>query len=265
MHDEARFGGVARLYGDAAVERLAMAHAAVVGVGGVGSWTVEALARSGVGSLTLIDLDEVCVSNTNRQSHTLASTVGRLKVEVLKDRIQAIQPACHVTVHEDFFTAKTADRLLESPYDVVVDAIDQPRNKALLIAGCLQRGQHVVCVGAAGGRRDPTALRISDLAKSQSDALLRQVRKILRREHGFPPASQGPWGVTSVYSTETPVFPDGTGDICQDPNTSGAPLRMGCATGYGAACHVTGSFGFAAAGAAIDGMIHRQSSGESAH
>jgi tRNA A37 threonylcarbamoyladenosine dehydratase len=255
MLDQARFGGVARLYGEAALASLAKAHVAVVGVGGVGSWTVEALSRSGVGSLTMIDLDEVCVSNTNRQSHALASTVGRTKVEVLQERVLAIHPTCTVHTHTSFFTPKTADSLLEPTYDVVVDAIDQPKNKALLIARCAERGIHVVCVGAAGGRQDPTAIQTGDLAQSSSDALLRRVRKILRREHGFAPANEGPWGITSIYSMETPVFPDGEGDICDDPTASESPLRMGCATGYGAACHVTGAFGFVAAGAAIDRIV----------
>lgn len=255
MGDEARFGGVARLYGGSALERLAQAHVAVIGVGGVGSWTVEALARSGVGHLTLIDLDEVCVSNTNRQSHTLISTVGRSKVEVLRERALAIHPECQIHTHTAFFTPKTADELLQPAYQVVVDAIDQPKNKALLLSECRERGVHVICVGAAGGRQDATAIQMGDLAQSSSDALLRRVRKILRREHGFPPASDGPWDITSVYSMESPVFPDGQGDICDDPTASEAPLRMGCATGYGAACHVTGSFGFVAAGAAITAIL----------
>ena len=255
MGDEARFGGITRLYGRSALERLAQAHVAIIGVGGVGSWTVEALARSGVGRLTLVDLDDVCVSNTNRQSHTLISTVGRSKVDVLKERIIAIHPECQVDTQTTFFTPKTSDALLQPDYQVVVDAIDQPKNKALLLSECRDRGVHVICVGAAGGRQDATAIQVGDLAKSKSDALLKRVRKILRREYAFPPAHDGPWGITSIYSTEPPVFPDGQGDICDDPTVSEAPLRMGCATGYGAACHVTGTFGFVAAGATIDAIL----------
>lgn len=255
MLDQARFGGIARLYGEEALTKLSQAHVAVIGVGGVGSWTAEALARSGVGCLTLIDLDEVCVSNANRQIHTLDSTIGHAKVEVLRERIHAIHPACTVYAHTAFFTPKTAPELLQPTYDVIVDAIDQPRNKALLIARCLERQSHVVCVGAAGGRQDPTQIQTQDLAQTSSDALLRRVRKLLRREHGFPPAAEGVWGVTAVYSMEPPVFPDGEGEVCDDPTASESPLRMGCATGYGAACHVTGAFGFVAAGAAIERIV----------
>ena len=252
-----RFGGLARLYGAAALPRLHAAHVAVIGVGGVGSWTVEALARSGVGALTLIDLDDVCVTNTNRQSHALADTIGRPKVAVLAERVRAINPDCRVETVAEFFTAKTADALLgpvepgRAPrFSWVVDAIDLRSNKALVIAECVRRGQPVVTVGGAGGKRDVTRLRAGDLGESQGDELLRQVRKKLRRDHGFAAGEGQVYGVPCIYSNEKPVYPwaDGTCSVEPEPGTS---LKLDCASGFGTAAFITGAFGFAAAGEVV--------------
>src|SRR5688572_28200628 len=166
-----RFSGIARLYGTDGAARLRSAHVAVIGVGGVGSWAVEALARSGVAALTLIDLDEVCVSNINRQLPALTSEVGKSKVLVLKQRLQGINHNCIVTAVEEFFTAASAEHLLATPYDYVVDAIDSLANKCLLIARCRDKNIPVITVGGAGGRRDPTAIKIDDLAFASHDPL----------------------------------------------------------------------------------------------
>src|SRR5687767_5725239 len=175
-----RFSGVARLIGRAGLERLRSAHVAVVGVGGVGSWSAEGLARTGVGTLTLVDLDDVCVTNVNRQLPALEGQIGRPKVTVLAERVRLINPECRVeTVHE-FFTPATAAPLLAPPHDFVVDAVDRMSIKALLIAGCRERGKPVITIGAAGGRRDPTRIRAGDIGEA-GDELLRQVRKKLRR------------------------------------------------------------------------------------
>ncbi|MCA9003091.1 MAG: ThiF family adenylyltransferase, partial [Planctomycetes bacterium] len=160
-----RFAGISRLIGASALERLRNAHVAVVGLGGVGSWVVEALARSGVGSLTLIDLDEVCLSNVNRQLPALDGTVGRFKSEVLSERVLAINPECVVRPIAEFFTADSESRLLAPRYDAVVDAIDAVANKARLIAGACQRGLPIVVCGAAGGQLDPSKITLADLAK----------------------------------------------------------------------------------------------------
>jgi tRNA threonylcarbamoyladenosine dehydratase len=248
-----RFGGVARLFGRAGLERLHGAHVCVVGVGGVGSWAVEALARSGIGALTLIDLDDVCVTNVNRQLPALEGQIGRPKVAVLAERITAINPACRVTVAQEFFTAASAARLLAPPFDYVIDAIDRMSNKALLIAECVKAGRRVLTVGGAGGKRDPTQIRAADLGAACGDNLLRLVRKKLRRSHGFTPGEQRGalhFGVRCVWSPEPPVFPwaDGTCAAVAEPGTS---LTLDCESGFGTAAFVTGAVGLAAAGEVV--------------
>ncbi|HLP25492.1 MAG TPA: tRNA threonylcarbamoyladenosine dehydratase [Acidobacteriota bacterium] len=252
MNDDyvSRFGALGRLYGAAALPRLHAAHVAVVGVGGVGSWVVEALARSGIGALTLVDLDDVCVTNTNRQLHALADTVGRPKVAVLAERVRAINPDCRVTTHTEFFTAQSAERLLAAKFTWLVDAIDGMSNKALLIAACVQRGQPVLTVGGAGGKRDATRIRVGDLGESQGDDLLRLVRKKLRRDHGFARGEHQIYGIPCVYSNEKPVFPWANGTCSTEPEP-GTSLKLDCASGFGTGVFVTGAFGFAAAGEVV--------------
>jgi tRNA A37 threonylcarbamoyladenosine dehydratase len=248
-----RFGGVGRLVGRAGLERLHAAHVCVVGVGGVGSWVVEGLARSGVGALTLVDLDDVCVTNVNRQLPALDGHIGRPKVTVLAERVQAINPACRVETRQEFFTKASADRLLAAPFDFVIDAIDRAANKALLIAEACALGRAVLTVGGAGGRRDPTQSRAGDLGDAWGDDLLRQVRKKLRRDHGFTPGTQKgrmTFGVRCVWSAEPLSFPwtDGTCAAAPEP---GVALRLDCEGGLGTAVFVTGTFGLAAAGEAV--------------
>lgn len=245
-----RFGGLARLYGAEALPRLHAAHVAVVGVGGVGSWVVEALARSGIGAMTLIDLDDVCVTNTNRQSHALADTVGRPKVAVLADRVLAINPGCRVTAVMDFLTEKNAETLLGGGFTWVVDAIDGLTNKTQLIATCVARGQPLLTVGGAGGRRDATRLRCADLGEAQGDELLRLVRKKLRRDHGFAHGEGNRYGVPCIYSNEKPVYPWADGTCATEPEP-GSSLKLDCSSGFGTGAFVTGAFGFAAAGEVV--------------
>ena len=248
-----RFGGVGRLFGQAALERFAASHVAVVGLGGVGSWAVEGLARSGIGALTLIDLDDVCVTNVNRQLPALTGEIGRPKATVLAERVRLINPACRVAAVPEFFTASSAERLLETPFDCVIDAIDSVPSKALLIARARQRGFPVVTVGGAGGRREPAQVRTGDLGESSSDALLRLVRKTLRREHGFAPGEQRGrmhFGIRCVWSEERQVFPWANGTCAPTPEP-GSNLRLDCASGFGTAVFVTGAFGLAAAGEAV--------------
>ncbi|MEI8234387.1 MAG: tRNA threonylcarbamoyladenosine dehydratase [Verrucomicrobiota bacterium] len=250
--DAERFGGLGRLFGRAALERLARAHVAVVGVGGVGSWTVEALARSGVGRLTLIDMDDVCITNTNRQLPAWEGTVGLPKVEVLAERARLIHPGCAVEPLGEFFLESSADRLLSpagQPYDWIVDAVDRAAIKALLIAKARERGIGVVTAGGAGGRRDGTRVRCGDLGSTGGDALLKQVRRELRRGYGWAKGGCD-FGVPAVYSSEPQMFPQRDGTVCATAE-AGENLRMDCASGYGAACFVTGAFGFAAAGEVV--------------
>lgn len=243
-----RFSGIARLYGQRAWQRFRQARVAVIGIGGVGSWTAEALARSGVQDITLIDLDEICITNTNRQIHTLEGTIGQAKVSAMAQRLKAINPDIRVAGVQDYFTPETAAQLLAPGYDVLIDAIDSLQNKALLIARCRERGLPLICVGGAGGRSDPSQIRIADLSMSQNDALLRKTRRLLRSDYHFPPA--GPFGIPSVFSLETPLFPGADGEVCAR-REAGSSTRLDCDAGFGSASFVTGAFGFAAASAAL--------------
>jgi len=244
MSDE-RFGGIARLVSVEGLARLRVAHVCVVGIGGVGSWTVEALARSGIGALTLVDLDEVCVTNVNRQIHALDGTVGRAKVDVMAVRVRLINPECRVTAVAEFFTEANAARLLAPEFSFVVDAIDAVANKCRLLALCRERKLPVIACGAAGGRLDATAVRVADLADVTHDRLLAEVRKRLRKEHEFPPLGKK-LNVPCVFSPEAPVAPSPE-DCANVVGRPDAP-RLNCEWGYGSAAFVTGAFGLAAAG-----------------
>jgi tRNA A37 threonylcarbamoyladenosine dehydratase len=253
---EARFGGILRLYGKDGQERLRQAHVCVIGIGGVGSWSVEALARSGVGQLTLVDLDDVCISNVNRQLHAVTGEFGKPKVEVMADRVKLINPDCVVHGQQMLFTAATTEALLAPHYDCILDAIDQTSMKALLIAECHKRQRPLVVTGGAGGRRDPTAICIADLARATHDRLLSTTRNILRVDHGFPRDPKKKFGVDCVYSPEPPVYPASDGSVCDEPEP-GTRRRLDCRTGYGTACFVTGAFGFAAAAQVVKIVVKR--------
>jgi tRNA A37 threonylcarbamoyladenosine dehydratase len=244
--DLERFGSIARLYGGHALPRLHAAHVAVIGVGGVGSWTAEALARSGVGTITLVDLDDVCVTNTGRQLPALASTVGLPKVGVLAGRIREINPACRINAVAQFFTESTCDAILSEKFTWVIDAVDRFSIKRLIIGECRRRGIPVLTCGAAGGRRDPSRVRVTDLAQSGQDILLKQLRRGLRNVYGFPKGEGVEFGVPCVSTTEPPVYawPDGT--VRPEPPEE-CNLKLDCHSGFGAATFITGAFGFLAA------------------
>lgn len=263
-----RFGGLARLYGAETAARLVDAHIVVIGIGGVGSWAAEALARSGIGRLTLIDLDHVAESNINRQVQALDATLGQAKVQAMRERIAQIHPGCQVTCIEEFVTPENVAALL--PTDAaVVDAIDQVRAKAALIAHCKRAGQPLVTTGGAGGRSDPSQLRIDDLSRTTQDALASKVRAKLRKEYGFPREPKKKFGVDCVYSTEPIRRPAGAACDLDEarlptgrPEEGDAPPRgaasgvgerggailhgLNCA-GYGSSVCVTAAFGMAAA------------------
>ncbi len=245
-----RFGGIARLYGRVALDRFLCARVAVIGIGGVGSWAVESLARSGIGHLTLVDLDEICLSNVNRQLHAMDGQIGRQKTHAMAERVKAIHPECELNVMERFFTEKSSASILDPGFDVVVDAIDHTSHKALLLAECVRRGIPVVTCGGAGGRRDPSRIRVSDLAYSGKDPLLAQLRRELRNRHGFPKNPPGckpaPMGIEAVYSDESQVFAQCDGGVSSQ-RPENADLRLNCASGFGTATHLTASFGMFAA------------------
>ncbi|MBE0489628.1 MAG: tRNA cyclic N6-threonylcarbamoyladenosine(37) synthase TcdA [Halomonas sp.] len=252
-----RFGGIRRLYGSRAVERFRSAHVVVVGVGGVGSWTVEALARSGIGKLTLIDLDDVCVSNVNRQLHALDGTIGRPKVEVLAERCRAIQPGIEVVEDIAFATPTNLAERIPEDADYLVDAIDSVVAKAALIAWCKRRKLPITVTGAAGGQTDPTRIKVADLARTEHDPLLAKVRARLRRDFGFSRNPKRRFSVECVYSDEQLVYPSADGEVCLQKPGSGESTRLDCASGFGAATFVTGSFGFVAASRVLARLAKR--------
>lgn len=241
-----RFGGVARLYGNTGAARLKEARVCVVGIGGVGSWTMEALARTGIGQLTAVDLDMVAESNTNRQIHALGDIYGKAKVDAMAERVGQINPDCRVTCIEDFVTAENLSEILHAGFDVVVDAIDQVKIKAAMIAHCHRQRTPIIVAGAAGGQIDPTQIRVADLTQTVQDPLLARVRSILRREYGFSREGKKKFGVAAVFSTEPLRYPDST-EACE---VNKAPSGLNCA-GFGSSVCVTSVFGMAAAAQAI--------------
>lgn len=252
-----RFAGIDRLYGRGAVERLAARHVAIVGLGGVGSWAAEALARTGVGRLTLIDADDLCVSNTNRQLPAIAGQYGRAKVEAMAERCRAINPAIEVDVVPSFLTQSNLDELLGPGHDLVLDACDSFRTKVLAIAWCRRRKQAMVTVGSAGGRTDPTQVRVRDLSRTEHDAMLSLIRKKLRGEFNFPRSPDRYFGIPAVYSLENVKYPQADGSVCgiRPSLDKDAALKLDCGAGLGAATHITGTFAFAAVGKALEILL----------
>lgn len=250
-----RFGGIDRLYGPGSIDALRATHACVIGIGGVGSWAVETLARSGVGRLTLIDLDHVAESNINRQAHALDATLGMAKVEAMAARIAGIHPACRVEVIEDFVTADNAAELMHG-FDVVIDAIDNVRAKVAIAAVCRQRRIPLVMAGGAGGKSDPARICIDDLARTLQDPLLSKVRARLRKEHGFTRDPKKKLGIEAVFSTEPLRYP--AVQACDVDTHAGttraAPHGLACA-GYGSSMAVTASVGLFCAARALDHLL----------
>lgn len=249
---ERRFGGVARLYGKDGAERLRQAHVCVVGIGGVGSWSAEALARTGIGRITLIDLDMVAESNTNRQIHALGEIYGKAKVEAMAERILAINPACRVNCIEDFVTPDNVAQVFDQDFSLVIDAIDQVRAKAAMIAFCRRRKLPIIVGGAAGGQIDPTQIRSSDLSQTIQDPLLAKVRALLRKEYGFSRDGKKKFGVPAVFSTEPLRYPDKAASCATDAG----PTGLSCA-GFGSSVCVTSVFGMAAASLAINLLVQK--------
>ena len=252
-----RFAGVDRLYGSGSVARLAACRVAVVGMGGVGSWVVEALARTAVGHLTLIDADDICVSNTNRQLPALAGQYGQNKAQAMAARCRAINPEIDAVAVESFLTASNMEALLDQRFDLIVDACDSFRVKVETIAWCRRRKLPLITVGAAGGRTDPTLVRVRDVSRTEHDAMLALIRRKLRGEFNFPKNPQRYFGVPAVYSLENVKYPQADGSVCGLRPALGADaaLKLDCGAGLGAATHITGAFAFAAVGKALEILL----------
>lgn len=257
-----RFDRAARLFTEPGLHTLMRKHVMVIGVGGVGSFAAEALARSGVGRLSLVDFDKVCVTNSNRQLHTMKGTVGRLKVEVMAERLRLVHPTAVIDAIPKFYNAQASDELLATAPDLVVDAIDNLTAKGHLVATCLALGIPVVsCMGAAA-RMDPTLIRVDDLSNTIKDPFARALRKILKKEHGLEVRKHHPIGVRAVFSIEEPIAPSPpqydaeTGFQCVCPggknglNDCDRRARID-----GSAAFVTGAFGLTAASVAVRALL----------
>ena len=247
-----RFGGIERLYGKSAMEKFSAAHVCVVGIGGVGSWCVESLARSGIGKITMIDLDEICITNINRQLHAMDGEIGRQKTAAMAGRIAAINPECQVVCQETFFGKSNANEILDSGFDYVIDAIDRIKAKSLLLASCHQRGIPVISCGAAGGLCDPSKILIDDISRCYNDNLMSQVRKTLRNHYGFHAGADiqkkikaRKFHIDCIFSQESRVFERCDGEVSTDkPKDIGEhPIKLNCVSGFGSVTHITATFG----------------------
>ncbi len=243
---ERRLGGIRRIYGDKAYENFLISHVCVIGIGGVGSWAAEALARSGIGNITLIDLDNLAESNVNRQIHAVSGEFGKPKVTAMHERILLINPDCKVTEIEDFVSMDNLQEMLNQDYDFIIDCTDNFRLKAAMIAFSRRNKLKLITVGGAGGQVDPTKVRVSDLNKTLHDSLLSQVRKLLRAGYNFPRNPKRRFYVPCVYSEEQQVYPTPDGDVCKQKPDGSKASGLNCEGGFGSVMTVTSTFAMAA-------------------
>ncbi len=255
---ENRFGGIARLYGQDAFNIIRNAHFCVIGIGGVGSWAAESLARTGIGEITLIDHDDIAVSNINRQIHSLSNTLEQSKVKAMADRIQLINPQCKINIIDDFITQANCQKYLQQRYDYVIDAIDSIKFKCAIIYYCKRNKIPVITTGGAGGLTDPTMINVADLARTWNDPLAAKVRSQLRHQYGYTKNPKRTFGIKCVYSTQQQQYPkeDGSVDYAR-PSVKG--VHLDCAQGFGSATQVTATFGFVAASKAIEDLLKKKS------
>jgi len=243
-----RFGGVERLYGKVALSKFKQTHVLVIGIGGVGSWAVEALARNAIGELTLIDMDVVAESNINRQLPAMTSTLGKNKIDVMANRIHEINPDCKVNLVDDFVTQENLAELIANNVDYVIDCIDNSRVKAALIAWCKRRKIKIITLGGAGGQTDPSLIKIADLSKTEHDPLLSKTRKLLRQDYHYTTNVKRRFAVPCVFSSEHLKYISASGEMSQDkPPPSAIEITdLSCAGGIGSSVMVTASFAFIA-------------------
>jgi tRNA threonylcarbamoyladenosine dehydratase len=247
-----RFSGIKRLYGSLRAQKINESKVTVIGLGGVGSWVVESLARSGVGQINLVDFDDVCISNTNRQLQALNNQVGKLKTKVLKERLENINPQIKIQIFDFPFGLDTQELLFVEKPNCLVDAIDHAHSKLHIAKACLEHQVPLVVVGSAGGRQDPSLIKVSDLAHTKEDNLLAILRKDLRQQCGLP--RKGPLNIKAVYSLEKPLYPLGENEFTRiKPEHFKKPLD--CSTGFGTVSHVTGTFGLMAAHLVLNTLI----------
>lgn len=257
INKDLRFGGIKRLYGQQQTLRLFNSHVCIVGIGGVGSWVAEALARTGIGQITLIDMDDICVTNINRQIHALSHSIGELKTEAMAVRIAAINPECRVELIDDFISVDNVSDHIRQDFDYVVDAIDSVKAKAALIAHCKRHKIPVITTGGAGGQVDPTQIKVADISRTIHDPLMSKVRATLRRDYHFSKNPKRKFGIDCVFSTEQLIYPTHDGGVGQQKPDLNGPMRLDCQSGFGAVTMVTASFGFIAAARLIKKLLAR--------
>lgn len=258
-----RFGGIARLYGQQVLELFSQAHICVIGMGGVGSWAAEALARTGIGFITLIDMDDICITNTNRQIHTSVQNIGRAKTHVMAERILAINPGCRVNCIDDFITPDNVAEILNQNFSYIIDAIDSIRVKAALLVYCRRYKIPVITAGGAGGQIDPTRIAVTDLAKTTQDPLAAKLRERLKHDFNVVKNSKGKLGIDCVFSTEPLVYPQTDGTVSASCSTERGSKRMDCAEGLGAVTMVTATFGFVAVSHILKKMMAKAARSDS--
>lgn len=246
------------MFGAAALPTLERAHFCIVGVGGVGSWAAEACARSGIGRITLIDHDDIDIGNTNRQVHTLDSTLGQAKVEALRTRILAINPECECAAIDDLVTRGNIDKFDFDRFDYVIDAIDHVSHKLSLMHYCRRHKIRCVSTGGAGGRSDPTQIQVKDLTLTFNDPLLAKVRSHLRQQLGYSRNPKRRYAMDCVFSGEQPLYPAGDGTVTHQKPESPERTTLDCNTGIGSFVGVTAAFGFTAASHAIRKYLKAQ-------
>jgi tRNA A37 threonylcarbamoyladenosine dehydratase len=253
-----RFGGLIRLYGTQACYKLLHSHLLIIGIGGVGSWIAEALVRSGVGTITLMDLDDICVTNSNRQIHTTCQTIGQPKTTTMAERLKDINPEVIVHCIDDFIDKGNISGYIHSDYSLVLDAIDNAIDKTEIIAHCKTNQHPVITIGSSGGKKDPSKIASADLAKTTCDPMFLKIRNNLRRKHGFSRDTQQLFNIEAIYSTEPMVYPDNKGETSSSKEFIQAGEKLDCGSGYGASTMITASFGLLAASRAIETLIRHK-------
>ena len=257
IDSEQRFGGTQRVYGADGTAILNNAHVCIVGIGGVGAWVSEAFARTALGQLTLIDLDDICVTHTNRQIHALTNTIGVAKVDAMAERIKHINPQCQVNIIEDFVTPENVSELIQKKFDYVEDATDSIKAKAAMIAYCKRNKIPIITIGGAGGQIDPTKIAVTDLSKTIQDPLAAKLRSELRRFYNFPVNPKRRFAIDCVYSTEQLRYPQTDGLVCMQKTLNDGSVKLDCNNGFGAAVVVTATFGFVATARVIEKLIDK--------
>lgn len=252
------FGSLSRLFGEAALEHLYHAHFCIIGIGGVGSWSAEAAARTGINNITLIDHDNIEISNINRQIHTTVDSCGESKVEAMKQRVLSINPHCHCHAIDDLITHANLDKFNLKQFDYVIDAIDHAAYKTSLIHYCRRNKIPLIVTGGAGGLTDPSQIQFSDITKTNNDPLLAKVRSNLRYQYNYSRNPKRSYGIDSIFSTQQPLYPAQKGTVSYEKPKMDSAKTLDCATGLGSFISVTGSFGFAATSRAIEKYLKKK-------